>query len=68
MAAGAARHAWAPARMPASTPQKGSPVSPDGAANAGPLPINQTATAEAMNVAAFKSIAVARQTTRSDRS
>jgi len=54
--------------MPASTPQKGSPVSPDGAANAGPLPINQTATAEAMNVAAFKSIAVARQTTRSDRS
>jgi hypothetical protein len=58
MAAGNARNPWAPATMPSSTPPTVSPALPEGT-NAGPLPIDQTATAEAMNVTALTSIAVA---------
>src|SRR5437588_11138166 len=64
MAAGASRSAWAPAKMSSSTPWTVSPAAPDGV-NAGRDPIDQTATAEAMNVTAFKSIAVAGEETTS---
>ena len=66
MAAGASRNARAPATMPSSTPETVSPAMPDGT-NAGPFPINQTATADAMKVTAFNSIAVAGVETTSTR-